>query len=158
MSKLSIHWFRNDLRVNDNPSLHFAAQNGSVMPIFINDTVNTTQEEFKLGEASAWWLHHSLHSLNESLNGALNFYSGNPIDIISKLIAEHDIESFSWNRAYSPWEIKRDTAIKALLKANNINVKTFKLIRSKIRQSERTDGSFVRYRFFIYLVHISVTI
>jgi deoxyribodipyrimidine photo-lyase len=125
MSKLSIHWFRNDLRVNDNPSLHFAAQNGSVMPIFINDTVNTTQEEFKLGEASAWWLHHSLHSLNESLNGALNFYSGNPIDIISKLIAEHDIESFSWNRAYSPWEIKRDTAIKALLKANNINVKTF---------------------------------
>ncbi len=44
MSKVSIHWFRNDLRINDNPSLHFAAQNGAVTPIFINDTVNNTQK------------------------------------------------------------------------------------------------------------------
>ena len=48
MSKISIHWFRNDLRVQDNPSLQFAAQNGSVTPIFILDTVNNTQNEFKL--------------------------------------------------------------------------------------------------------------
>ena len=62
MSKISIHWFRNDLRVQDNPSLQFAAQNGSVTPIFILDTVNNAQNEFKLGQASAWWLHHSLPS------------------------------------------------------------------------------------------------
>jgi deoxyribodipyrimidine photo-lyase len=125
MSKVSIHWFRNDLRINDNPSLHFAAQNGAVIPIFINDTVNNTQKEFNLGEASAWWLHHSLHSLNKSLNDSLNCYNGNPIDIITTLIAENDIESFSWNRAYSPWEIKRDIEIKAFLKEKKINVKTF---------------------------------
>ena len=125
MSKVSIHWFRNDLRINDNPSLHFAAQNGAVTPIFINDTVNNTQKEFNLGEASSWWLHHSLHSLNKSLDDSLNCYNGNPIDIITALIAENDIESFSWNRAYSPWEIKRDIEIKALLKEKKINVKTF---------------------------------
>ena len=125
MSKVSIHWFRNDLRINDNPSLHFAAQNGAVIPIFINDIVNNTQKEFNLGEASAWWLHHSLHSLNKSLDDSLNCYNGNPIDIITTLIAENDIESFSWNRAYSPWEIKRDIEIKTLLKEKKINVKTF---------------------------------
>ena len=125
MNKISIHWFRNDLRVNDNPSLHFAAQNSPVVPIFIHDTINNTKKEFKLGEASAWWLHHSLHSLNESLDGTINCYSGNPIDIIAELIADHDIESFSWNRVYTPWEIKRDTEIKALLKEKKINVKTF---------------------------------
>jgi deoxyribodipyrimidine photo-lyase len=125
MNKISIHWFRNDLRVNDNPSLHFAAQNSPVLPIFIHDSINNTKKEFKLGEASAWWLHHSLHSLNESLDGTINCYSGNPIDIIAELIADHDVESFSWNRVYTPWEVKRDTEIKALLKEKKINVKTF---------------------------------
>ena len=125
MNKIAIHWFRRDLRVEDNPSLQFAAQNGPITPIYILDTVNNTQKEFKLGEASAWWLHHSLHSLDKSLANKLNFFSGDPIKIIKELIENNEIESFSWNRCYSPWEIKRDTEIKVLLKENNINVKTF---------------------------------
>ena len=75
MDKVSIHWFRRDLRLDDNPSLQFAAQNGSVTPIFILDTVNNTQKEFNLGEASAWWLHHSLKSLNEPLDKKINFFN-----------------------------------------------------------------------------------
>ena len=125
MSKLAIHWFRRDLRLADNPSLNFAAQNGTVIPIFILDTVNTTQKEFNLGAASSWWLHHSLHSLNESLEHNINCFSGDPLKIIKDLISNHDIESISWNRCYSPWEIKRDTKIKSLLKKSNIEVKTF---------------------------------
>ena len=125
MNKLAIHWFRRDLRLADNPSLHFAAQNGDVTPIFILDTVNNTQKEFNLGEASAWWLHHSLNSLNESLANQINCFSGDPLKIIEELIQNHEIESFSWNRCYSPWEIKRDTKIKSLLKENDIEVKTF---------------------------------
>ena len=125
MSKIAVHWFRQDLRINDNPSLDFAAQNGSVMPVFILDTVNNTQKEFNLGEASAWWLHHSLHSLDNSLDNQINFFSGNPLEIIKELITSYDIESFSWNRCYSPWEIKRDTEIKKFLKESKITVKTF---------------------------------
>ena len=125
MSKIAVHWFRKDLRINDNPSLDFAAQNGSVMPVFILDTVNNTQKEFNLGEASAWWLHHSLHSLDNSLDNQINFFSGNPLEIIKELITSYDIESFSWNRCYSPWEIKRDTEIKKFLKESKITVKTF---------------------------------
>ena len=48
MSKLAIHWFRQDLRLADNPSLHFAAQNGPITPIFIHDTVNNSQKEYQL--------------------------------------------------------------------------------------------------------------
>ena len=33
MNKIAIHWFRRDLRVEDNPSLQFAAQNGPITPI-----------------------------------------------------------------------------------------------------------------------------
>ena len=111
MDKVSIHWFRRDLRLDDNPSLQFAAQNGAVTPIFILDTVNNTQKEFNLGEASAWWLHHSLKSLNESLDKKINFFKGDPLEIIENIINDYDVESFSWNRCYSPWEIKRDTKI-----------------------------------------------
>ena len=125
MNKLAIHWFRRDLRLSDNPSLHFAAQNGPVTPIFILDTVNNTQKEFNLGEASSWWLHHSLNSLNNSLADKINCFSGDPVKIIKELISNHDIESFSWNRCYSPWEIERDTKIKSFLKKNGIEVKTF---------------------------------
>ena len=125
MSKLAIHWFRRDLRLADNPSLHYAAQNGPVTPIFILDTVNNTQKEFNLGEASSWWLHHSLNSLNESLGDRINCFSGDPLKIIEQLISAYEIESFSWNRCYSPWEIERDTKIKSLLKDNDIEVKTF---------------------------------
>ena len=125
MDKVSIHWFRRDLRLDDNPSLQFAAQNGAVTPIFILDTVNNTQKEFNLGEASAWWLHHSLKSLNESLDKKINFFKGDPLEIIENIINDYDVESFSWNRCYSPWEIKRDTKIKSFLKDKDINVKTF---------------------------------
>jgi deoxyribodipyrimidine photo-lyase len=125
MKKISIHWFRNDLRINDNPSLNFAAKNGKVLPIFIRDTVNNTQKEFNVGGASAWWLHHSLESLNKSLDEKVNFFSGNPFAIIKLLIKNYDIESVSWNRCYSPWEISRDTEIKTYLKESNIKVSTF---------------------------------
>ena len=125
MKKISIHWFRNDLRINDNPSLNFAAENGKVIPIFINDTVNNAQKEFNIGEASAWWLHYSLEALNKSLDEKVNFFSGDPFKIIKLLIKNYDIESVSLNRCYSPWEIKRDTEIKTYLKKNNIKVSTF---------------------------------
>ena len=125
MKKISIHWFRNDLRINDNPSLKFAAENGKVIPIFIHDTVNNAQKEFNIGEASAWWLHYSLEALNKSLDEKVNFFSGDPFKIIKLLIKNYDIESVSWNRCYSPWEISRDTEIKTYLKESNIKVSTF---------------------------------
>ena len=50
MSKLAIHWFRQDLRLADNPSLHFAAQNGPITPIFIHDTVNNSQKEYQFNK------------------------------------------------------------------------------------------------------------
>ena len=60
--KKSIHWFRQDLRINDNPSLESASKNNSLIPIYILDDVNPG--EFMMGAASKWWLYHSLNKLN----------------------------------------------------------------------------------------------
>ena len=70
------------LRLADNPSLYTAAQNGDVLPVYILDDENAG--DHKLGGANRWWLHHSLTSLNKSLQGKMAIYTGNPKVISSR--------------------------------------------------------------------------
>lgn len=118
-SKTTIFWFRQDLRISDNPGLFEAAKNGLVMPIYILD------DKSQMGAASKWWLHNSLHHLNKSLDNKLNVYSGNPKDIIFKIVEENNINSVYWNRCYEPDRIELDTEIKKLLKGKDIECKSF---------------------------------
>jgi deoxyribodipyrimidine photo-lyase len=111
------------LRLSDNPALTAASQQGSILPIYILDDKNACQ--YAMGAASNWWLHHSLVSLNESLNGKLSIYKGNPIDILIDLICRFDVKSIHWNRCYEPWRIHRDAMIKKYLMAMNIEVGSY---------------------------------
>ena len=119
----SVFWFRQDLRIQDNPGLIEAAKNGKVLPIYILDDENPGG--YKIGNASRWWLHHSLKSLSESLGGKLAFFVGNPIEVFQKIIRSENIQEIYWNRCYEPWRIQRDSKIKEVLKKEGINVKSF---------------------------------
>ena len=124
MSKgIAIHWFRQDLRITDNPSLETAAEFDAVLPIYILDDENS--QEFKMGSASRWWLHNSLQSLNESLDGKLSIYSQNPKIVIQELLEKYEVKAVFWNRCYEPWRIDRDIDIKAYLDDKNIENKSF---------------------------------
>ena len=124
MSKeIAIHWFRQDLRIKDNPSLEAASRFDSYIPIYILDDTNAG--EFKMGSASRWWLHHSLNNLNESLDGNLRFYKGDPNEIIQRLVKDFSISKIFWNRCYEPWRIDRDKKIKHELETSNISVESF---------------------------------
>ena len=124
MSKgIAIHWFRQDLRITDNPSLETAAEFDAVLPIYILDDENS--QEFKMGSASRWWLHNSLQSLNESLDGKLSIYSQNPEIVIQELLKKYEVKAVFWNRCYEPWRIDRDIDIKAYLDDKNIETKSF---------------------------------
>ncbi|MFT6270051.1 MAG: deoxyribodipyrimidine photo-lyase [Alphaproteobacteria bacterium] len=115
-------WFRQDLRVKDNPALINAAKHDNILPVYIYDT--TLPENAELGGASKWWLHYALESLQTSLNGNLIVLSGKPQEILSALCAEHDISNVYWNRMYESWAIARDTAIKISLKTNGVEAKS----------------------------------
>lgn len=123
MNNVVIHWFRQDLRLADNPSLSEAIRDGAVFPIFILDEENAG--EHHIGAASRWWLHHSLIALNKSLQGKLSVYRGDPKKILIDLAQEHNVKAVYWNRCYEPWRIKRDTHIKKVLAAHNISTKSF---------------------------------
>ena len=60
----TILWFRQDLRLSDNPALCHAAANGPVIPVYIRDET----DPLPLGGASLWWLHHSLAALRDEPN------------------------------------------------------------------------------------------
>jgi len=116
-------WFRQDLRIKDNPALNYAISMGQVLPIYIHD--DTHCKQWKLGEASAWWLHHSLKSLNKSLGGKLELFTGDPLKIIPAILQKAKINTITWNRCYEPWQVARDRKMKDVLLQNNAYVKSF---------------------------------
>ena len=124
MSNIHIVWFRQDLRIKDNPALIEAAKNNAkVIPIYILDDENAG--EWKMGAASRWWLHKSLNSLNNSLQENLRVFHGKADKVLLKLTKESNADGVYWNRCYEPWRIARDQFIKSELKLSGLDVKSF---------------------------------
>ena len=120
-----IVWFRQDLRLADNPALCAAAESGQpVLPVFALDDVSPGR--WKPGSASRWWLHRSLLALDASLDGHLCILNGNAGELIPELVAETGASAIFWNRCYEPWRIESDERIRADLRQRNCNVETFK--------------------------------
>lgn len=119
---LAIHWFRQDLRINDNPALAAACRHGKVLPVFILDEVNA--KEWRMGAASRWWLHHSLLELNRSLQGRLWILEGDAIQLLPQFAEEQQASLITWNRCYEPWRSSRDQRLQAQLQKRNIDVQT----------------------------------
>ena len=112
-SSPTIHWFRQDLRLSDNPALCAAAAKGAVVPIYILDDETAGQD--RMGSTSRWWLHHSLAALNLALDGKLLFFRGDAATILANLVKQIEAGGVYWNRCYEPWRITRDTALKKRL-------------------------------------------
>ncbi len=119
-----IVWFRQDLRLADNPALCAAAEAGApILPVFILDDENAA--EWRMGAASRWWLHQSLQSLDNSLSGKLAFLRGDALDLLPRLASEVGAAGVFWNRVYEPWCRKRDEAIKSQLMGSSFRVRSF---------------------------------
>jgi len=114
-------WFRQDLRLRDNPALAAAAARGRVIPVFILDD---SDKDWGPGAASRWWLHHSLNALRAEL-GALSLYRGDPKTLLPKLVAEAKASAVVWNRCYEPHAIKSDTAVKERFKKDGVVAESF---------------------------------
>ena len=119
-----IYWIRRDLRLHDNPALHYAVQSErAVIPLFIMDA-----EEKKLGAAPKWrlglGLEYFLGGL-EKIGSKIIFRSGEPKSVIDELIAETGAESVCWNRLYYPVARQRDAGIKESLRERGIEATSF---------------------------------
>lgn len=122
-NKPVIIWFRQDLRLRDNPALRAACDTGApILPVYVLDDENSG--EWRMGGASRWWLHQSLRCLNNSLNGKIYFAKGDARQILTKLVKDTNAAGIYWNRCYEPWRIARDKKIKADLNVKSYNGST----------------------------------
>jgi deoxyribodipyrimidine photo-lyase len=121
-------WFRSDLRLADNPALRAAAASERpLIAVYVLDDDNAG--DWKRGGASRWWLHHSLDALAQSLEqrgGRLVLKRGKADIIIPELVDETGAQAVYWNRAYEPWAIARDKALKSALSDAGVTARSFK--------------------------------
>lgn len=123
-TKPVIVWFRQDLRLEDNPALNHAVKSGSpIIPVYILD--DAPAEEWAAGGASRWWLHHSLGSLNNSLNDGLLILQGSAVEKLAELAQVSRATTICWNRCYEPWRVGRDRDLKQLLQSQGVQVRTY---------------------------------
>ena len=104
MKKRVIHWFRNDLRLADNPALNEASASDEVIPIYIL----TPEIISGLGQASKIWLHHSLYKLNESTGFKIAFYMGNPKEVLTEITQVEKVKRIFWNKIFEPHHKSND--------------------------------------------------
>ena len=128
-SKISIFWFRRDLRLEDNVGLYHALESDyPVVPIFIFDIDILDKLENK-HDRRVDYIHQALTSIDEQLktyNSSLKTYYGKPIEVFKTLLEEHDIQAIFCNRDYEPEAIKRDAEIFHLYKEKNIPFRAYK--------------------------------
>ena len=123
----SLVWFRQDLRLQDNPALNAAvARGGAVVPVYILDDAG--EGKWPMGGAGRWWLHHALAALDASLRergSRLLIAQGNAAEVLGGLVKATGAGAVFWNRRYEPAVIARDAAIKAELIAGGVEAKSF---------------------------------
>lgn len=125
MSEGALHWFRNDLRLADNPALAAATEAGSVLCLYILDT---GPDRRPIGGASRWWLSRSLDALGEALaakGGRLVLMTGDPAELLPRVVEATGIRQVTWSRRYEADGIELDRKLKEKLSANGITVRSF---------------------------------
>ena len=127
--KISIFWFRRDLRLDDNVGFLEALKGDyPVLPIFIFD--EEILSKLPEDDARVTFIHDTLQTMRNELqkkhNSSLAMYYGKPMDILKNLTKEYVVMSLYTNRDYEPYAKERDEKVSEFLNENTIEFKTFK--------------------------------
>ena len=120
-------WFRHDLRLDDNPALQAALDEGfTPLPVYVHAPAE--EGEWVPGAASQAWLGRSLASLDASLRqrgSRLLIRHGPSRRTLQDLIDASGATAVFWNRKYEPATQPRDAAIKQALRDNGLRAESF---------------------------------
>ena len=129
MDKISIFWFRRDLRLKDNHGLCQALESEKkVLPIFIfdEDILDLLENKYDKRVDFIVQALQTLNSFLKSKNKGIKIFKGKPLEIYKKLTENYEIEAVYSNEDYEPYAIKRDQEIADFLASKNINFHQFK--------------------------------
>jgi len=126
--KVSIFWFRRDLRLEDNVALYHALQSKyPVIPLFIFDT--DILDSLPKNDARVGFIYESLQKINvklKAVGSSILIKKGTTTEVWKSLFQEYAVSEVFFNKDYEPYAIKRDLEIAALAKNNDAQCFSFK--------------------------------
>ncbi len=147
---VAVVWFRQDLRMADNPALIAAATAGRVLPVFVLD--DDAAGQWAMGGAHRWWLHGSLASLARDLAEAgapLVLRRGSAARIIPELVASCEATAVHAGQMVEPWARAQDEAVaKALPEGVELQLHRAATLFEPGSIRTKTGGTFAIYTPF----------
>ncbi|RIJ42009.1 cryptochrome/photolyase family protein [Pontibacter oryzae] len=123
-----LFWFRRDLRLHDNAGFSEALQSGhEVLPLFIFD--KEILDKLDADDARVTFIHAQISEMHRQLEkhgSTLLVKYGKPLDVLSELMQEYDLEGIYTNHDYEPYARHRDQQAQALMAKSNLAFETFK--------------------------------
>ena len=126
--KVSIFWFRRDIRIKDNIALYNSLKSEYiVLPIFIfdDDIIN----ELPKDDPRINFIYQELEKNNVHLNSkssSIRIFKSSYKDVWKSLVDEFDVKEVYFNEDYEPYAIKRDQWVCSFLKLLGVKVHSFK--------------------------------
>jgi len=143
----AVIWFRQDLRLSDNPALRAAlAGSGAVIPVYIH--APGEEGAWAPGGASRWWLHHSLAALKDELRSRgsdlIVRASDDSAAELLRIARASGANRVLWNRRYEPAAIARDARIKTWLRQQDLEAESYNasLLREPWELKTKTGGPY----------------
>ncbi|MCB0395401.1 MAG: deoxyribodipyrimidine photo-lyase [Flavobacteriales bacterium] len=126
--KVTVHWFRRDLRLDDNTALTHALRSGyPVQAVFIFD--DRILEGLPDDDPRVSFIYGCLEDIHRQLHkhgGALHVVRGRPEEVWAALLNTYEIAGVYFNKDYEPYALQRDRQVTDILKQRGIGVHTFK--------------------------------
>lgn len=127
--KVSVFWFKRDLRLEDNAGLYHALKSGTpVLPIFIFDKLILDKLQDKK-DPRVSFIHAAMQKINLELKAyksSLLVKYGKPKKVWKDLLSEYDIQAVYTNKDYEVYAKDRDKEIAELLQSKGIELNVYK--------------------------------
>jgi deoxyribodipyrimidine photo-lyase len=150
MSKISIFWFRRDLRLNDNAGLYHALKSGNpVLPIFIFDKNILDKLEDKK-DKRVQFIHNTLTEIQSELiklGSTILIKYGTPAEIFPALLEEFDVTAIYTNHDYESYALNRDNEVREYAMTEGVDFHTFK-DQAIFEKNEVLSGAGTPYTVF----------
>ncbi len=127
--KITLFWFRRDLRLEDNAGLYHALKNHTnVLPLFIFDTT-ILEQLADPKDKRVDFIHSTLVEIKKQLEEkgtSLLLKYGKPLEVYQELTSEFEVDAVYTNNDYEPYAKTRDAKINELLTQKSIPFNSYK--------------------------------
>ena len=128
--RVSIFWFRRDLRIDDNIALYHSLNSKfNVLPIFIFD--DEIVNELPEGDPRINFIYNELEKNNTLLTAkasSIRIFNCSYKDAWKSLVDEFDLKEVYFNEDYEPYAKQRDEWVCSFLELLDVDVYSLKIM------------------------------